>query len=230
MRQREFLCMGRLHNKADTAIGVQQQAARGGRDTIQPIPGKRCHGGLSCGGGCHDAGALHTNLSAALPKRSGADIWDMRQQTREARCRRAVAVEYGIAGAGRAWRVVNANRVALCPGHIIFAIGGGRRVPRGKGGAPLHPHVARDDGRAVCLIQKGNGAIGLKLAQLEIRRVKDMAIVVVIGIRGSARKPHAETVQRWVDARATNEMHHDSGWKYSRPSPSRHAHQGRSGY
>jgi hypothetical protein len=52
-------------------------------------------------------------------------------------------------------------------------------VPRGKGGTPLHPHIARDDGRAVCLIQKGNGDIGVKLAQLEIWRVKDMAIVIV---------------------------------------------------
>jgi hypothetical protein len=79
-------------------------------------------------------------------------------------------------------------------------------VPRGKGGTALHPHIARDDGGAVGLVQKGNGAIGVKLTQLEIRRIKDMAIVVVIGIRGSVRKPHAETVQRWVDARATNKM------------------------
>jgi hypothetical protein len=59
-------------------------------------------------------------------------------------------------------------------------------VPRGKGRAALHPHITRDDGRAVGLIQKGNGDIGVKLTQLEIRRVKDMAIVVVIGIRGAA--------------------------------------------
>jgi len=69
----------------------------------------------------------------------------MRQQARGARCGRAVAVEYGIAGAGRAWGVVNADRIALCPGHIIFAIGGGGSVARGKGGTALHPHVARDD-------------------------------------------------------------------------------------
>jgi hypothetical protein len=29
--------------------------------------------------------------------------------------------------------------------------------------------------------KKGNGDIGVKLAQLEIRRVKDMAVVIVIG-------------------------------------------------
>jgi len=73
-------------------------------------------------------------------------------------------------------------------------------VARGKGRTPLHPHIARDDGGAVGLIQKGDGDIRVKLAQLEIRRVKDMAIVVVIGIRGTTRKPHAKAVQRWVDA------------------------------
>jgi hypothetical protein len=52
-------------------------------------------------------------------------------------------------------------------------------VARGKGGTALHPHIARNDGRAVGLIQKWNGDIGVKLAQLEIRRVKDMAVVVV---------------------------------------------------
>ncbi|MFN8890994.1 MAG: hypothetical protein ACK5WA_01325 [Alphaproteobacteria bacterium] len=48
-----------------------------------------------------------------------------------------------------------------------------------EGGTALHPHIARYDGHAVCLIQKGNGDIGVKLAQLEIWRVKDMAIAVV---------------------------------------------------
>jgi site-specific DNA recombinase len=33
MRQREFLGVGGLHNKADASIGVQQQAARGCSDT-----------------------------------------------------------------------------------------------------------------------------------------------------------------------------------------------------
>jgi hypothetical protein len=88
----------------------------------------------------------------------------------------------------------------LRPGHIIFAIGGGSGVPRSKGGTALHPHVARDDGCAVGLIQKWNGDIGVKLTQLEIRRVKDMTIMVVIGVRSTARKPHAETIQRGVDA------------------------------
>ncbi len=125
MRQREFLGMRRLHYKANTSIGVQQQAARGRRNAIQPIPGKRRHGGLGGGGGRHNAGAFHANLCAALPECGSADIRDMRQQPREARCRCAVAVEYGIAGAGCARRVVNADRIALRPGHIIFAIGGG---------------------------------------------------------------------------------------------------------
>jgi len=40
MRQREFLGMGGLHDKADAAIGVQQQATRDGRDAIQLISGK----------------------------------------------------------------------------------------------------------------------------------------------------------------------------------------------
>jgi hypothetical protein len=79
MRQREFLSMGGLHNKADASIGVQQQAPRGWRDATQPITGKRGHGGLSRGGSGDYAGALHTNLRAALPKRGGADIRDMRQ-------------------------------------------------------------------------------------------------------------------------------------------------------
>jgi hypothetical protein len=127
----------------------------------------------------HDAGALHTNLRPALPKGAGADIRDMRQQPRQPRCGGAVAVEYGIVGAGRAWGIVHANRIALCPGHIIFAISRGCRVACRKGGTALHPHIARNDGHAVCLIQKGNGDIGVKLAQLEIWRVKDMAIAVV---------------------------------------------------
>ena len=117
-----------------------------------------------------------------------------------------MAVEYGIAGAGCARGIVHANRIALCPGDIIFAIGGGRRMARGKGRTTLHPHIARDDGRAVGLIQKGNGDIRVKLAQLEIRRVKNMSIVVVIGIRRATRKPHAKAVQRRVDARAAGEM------------------------
>jgi hypothetical protein len=56
------------------------------------------------------------------------------------------------------------------------------------------------------LVQKGNGDIRVKLAQLEIRCVKDMAIVVVVGIRRAARKAHAKAVQRRVDPRAASEM------------------------
>ena len=56
VRQREFLGVGGLHYKADAAIGVQQQAARGGGDAIQPIPGQRGHGDLG-GGGTRMGGA-----------------------------------------------------------------------------------------------------------------------------------------------------------------------------
>jgi hypothetical protein len=92
MRKREFLGMGGWHNKANASIGVQQQAPRGWRDATQPITGKRGHGGLSRGGSGDYAGALHTNLRAALPKRGSADIRDMRQQPRQPRCRRALAI------------------------------------------------------------------------------------------------------------------------------------------
>jgi len=92
MRKREFLGMGGWHNKANASIGVQQQAPRGWRDATQPITGKRGHGGLSRGGGGDDAGAFDTNLGAALPKRGSADIRDLRQQPRQPRCRRALAI------------------------------------------------------------------------------------------------------------------------------------------
>jgi len=95
-----------------------------------------------------------------MPESGGSDTRDMREQSREARCRRAMAVECGIAGAGRAWGVVNANRITLHPGHIIFAIGGGGGVARCKGKTTLHPHIVRNDGRAVGLIQKGNTIFG----------------------------------------------------------------------
>ena len=39
-------------------------------------------------------------------------------------------------------------------------------------------------------------------AQLEIRRVKDMAVVVVVGIRGTTRKPHAKAIECRIDPRA----------------------------
>jgi hypothetical protein len=55
--------------------------------------------------------APSTPISVLLcQKRGGADIRDLRQQPREARCRRAVAVEYGIAGADGL-----SHRCPFCP-------------------------------------------------------------------------------------------------------------------
>ena len=121
------------------------------------------------------------------------------------RRRRAVPVDHRIAAAVGRRRVVDADQVGVGPGDVVLAVLRPGRVPRRQRRAGLHAHVARDDGGAGGLVQEGDGDVAAGLAQLEVRRVKDVAVVVGVGA-GLIAEAHAEAVLRGVHPRRLGEV------------------------
>jgi hypothetical protein len=78
-------------------------------------------------------------------------------------------------------------------------------VPRHDRRAGFHAQRPADDGRAVRLVQEGNTHVRVELAQLEVRPVEDVSVVVVVAA-GPPREADAVAVDRRVDAGGDGEV------------------------